>query len=164
MFLRHSSIVINIFTFTIILFIWYSLGHKQIHEEAIAYTSVSIAIVALLLVILCHVYTYTSLFSKVKKTKLGRMMDKLFTDMDPKSKLRIRRFSPPPDDDIHRFDGLLDKLDCPVYTDDYNTLPLLVQTPVEATFSVVELPKPHDLTTPDPEELGDCVQNLPDNN
>ena len=38
-------------------------------------------------------------------------------------------------------DELLDELDCP---DDYNTLPLLKPTPpVEPTYSVVELSKPH---------------------
>ena len=44
----------------------------------------------------------------------------------------------------YRFDELLDELDCPVNTDDYNTVPLLRPTPpVEPTCSVVELPKPH---------------------
>ena len=41
-------------------------------------------------------------------------------------------------------DELLDELDCPVNTDDYNTLPLLrpPTPPVEPTYSVVELSKP----------------------
>ena len=150
---------LNIFIFTI--FTWYSLGHNK---EAIAYTSVTVAIVFFLLINLYHVYTYTSLFSKVKKTRLGGMMDKLFTDTDPKPKSRIRRLSTPPDEDIHRFDELLDELDCPINTDDYNTIPLQVQTPVEPTRSVVELPKPRDLAEPDPEELGHSVQNLPADN
>ena len=108
-------------------------------------------------------YTYTNLFSKVKKTKLGRLLEKLFYQgMDPNSKpkLRVRHLSTPPDDDIHRFDELLDELDCPVNTDDYNTIPLLAQMPVEPTFSVVELPKPCDLAPPDLKESGDTVQNL----
>ena len=141
---------LNILFFTI--FTWYALGNERFHQEIIARTSVIFTIVLLLLIILGHMYTYTNLFSKVKKSKLGGLLDKLFTqDMDPNPKPRVRRLSTPPDDDIHRFGELLDELDCPVNTDDYNTIPLLVKPPVEPTFSVVELPKPHDLKPPDPE-------------
>ena len=136
---------LNVLFFTI--FISYALGKERIHQEVIAYTSVTITIVVLLLIILCHVYTYTSLFSKVKGMMLGRKIDRLFTDTDPKPKPRLRCYSPPPNDDnSHRFDDreLLDELDCPVYTGDYDaTTPLLRPPPVEPTFSVVELPQPH---------------------
>ena len=135
---------LNILFFTI--FSSYALGKEQIHQEVIAYTSVTITIVVLLLIILCHVYTYTSLFSKVKRTMLSRKIDRLFTYTDPKPKPRLRRYSPPPDDDNHRFDDreLLDDLNCPVYTGYYgDTIPLLNPPPVEPTFSVVELPQPH---------------------
>ena len=115
---------LNVLFFTI--FSSYALGKEQIHQEAIAYTSVTITIVVLVLIILCHVYTYTSLFSKIKRTMLGRKMDRLFTDTDPKPKPRFRR-------------ELLDELDSGDYDD---TTPLL--PPVEPpTFSVVELPHPH---------------------
>ena len=47
-------------------------------------------------------------------------------------------------------DELLDELDCPVNTDDYNTVPLLRSPPVvEPTYSVVELPKPRGQVAPD---------------
>ena len=46
------------------------------------------------------------------------MIDRLSTETQPKPNPRQRRFSPPPDDDIHRFDELMDELDCPIYTDD----------------------------------------------
>ena len=141
---------LNILFFTI--FTWLSLGDKNFHQEAIAYISVTITIVVLLFIILSHVYTYTNLFSMVKKTKLGRMIDRLFTITLPKPAPRLRCYSPPPaDDDIHRY--LLDELASPVNTDDYiNTTPSLSPEPMEPTFSVVELPKPHDLAAPDPEE------------
>ena len=134
------------------MFAWYSLEHEQNLKPATAYISVIIAILVLLLTILYHVYTYTSIFLKVKKTKLGALIGRLFMDTDQKPNPRQCHYSPPPDTDIHRFDELLDELNCPVNTDDYNTIPLLEQTPVEPTFSVtvVELPKPHHLT---PSEL-----------
>ena len=56
-------------------FTWYCLDNPESKKEAPAYTSVTITIITLLLIILYHVYTYifTSLLSKVKKIKLGRV-------------------------------------------------------------------------------------------
>ena len=151
---------LNIFIFA--LFSWYSLDneHNNDYQEAIAYTSVTITFLVLLLIILYHVYAYTGLFLKVKNTKFGEMIDRLFTDTHPKPKPRQRCYSPPSDDDNHRFDdrGLLDELDCPVYTGDYDTTPLLRPPQVEPTFSVVELPHPC-FAPPDPEEAN--AQNIP---
>ena len=141
----ETFLFLNIFIFTISK--WYSLGNEHNFKCALAYTSVTIAILALLLVIFYHVYTYTIIFSKVKRTKFGRIMG-LFIDTNPEPKHGQHRYSPPPDNDIHRFDELLDELDCPVNTDDYNATPLL--QPVEPTFSVVELPKVHNCLPPDP--------------
>ena len=139
-------------TLSFAIFTWYSLvGNSDSNKKAAAaYTSVTLTIIVLLLIILYHVYTFTTILAKVKKTKLGRMIDWLFTETQSNPNPRQRHFSPPPDDDIHRFDELLDDLNCPVNTDDYkNTLsiPLLRPTPAEPTFSVVELPKLRDLNT-----------------
>ena len=147
----------------LITFIWYSLAsNPDDNQEAAAYTSAILTFIVLLLIILYHVYTYTTVLSKVKKTKFGRMIDRLFTEtQQPKPNPRQRRWSPPPDDDIHRFDELMEELDCPVHTDDYyNTIPLLTPAPVEPTYSVVELPKPRDLAAPDPEEVTN-TQHMP---
>jgi hypothetical protein len=97
-------------------------------------------------------YTYTTVFSKVKETRLGRMISRIpdTDEPEPSGIPVLRHRSPPPDDDIHRFDELLDDLDCPVNTEDYNTVPLLRPPPVEPTFSVVEMHQPC-LATPDPE-------------
>ena len=149
---------LNIFFLTV--FTWYYLS-KHYVNQAIAYTSVTTTIAVLLLIILYHVYTHTSLFSKFKKTKLGIKMDRLFTDTDPKPKPRLCHYSPLPDDDNHKFDDrepLLDELGSPVYTSDYDTTPLLRSPPVKLTFSVVELSHPC-LAPSDPKEAN--AQNIP---
>ena len=139
---------LNILSFAI--FTTYTLDNPDSNQEAAAYTSVIITFIVLLLIILYHVYTYISVFSKIKKTKPGRMIDRLFTDTDPKPKPK-RHWSPPPDDDIHRFNELLDMIDRPVNTNDYK-VPVLKQKPVKPTQSVVEVHHPY-LTPPDPEEV-----------
>ena len=61
-----------------------------------------------------------------------------------------------------RFDKLMDELNYPVYTDDYDTAPLLRPTPVKPTQSVVELPKLRDLAAPDPKQLANTKHTLGD--
>ena len=143
----------NILSF--VIFTWYSLDKPASNREAAAYTSVIITFIALLLIILYHVYTYTSVFSKIHKTKLGRMIDRLFTDTDPKPK-PDRHWSPPPDDDIHQFYKFLDKIDRPVNTQDYK-VPVKQQEPVKPTQSVVEVHQPRNLAAPDPEEVANSL-------
>ena len=121
------------------VFTWYSLSNTGSNQKAAAYTSVIITFIVLLFIILYHVYTYTSVFSKVKKTGLGKRIDGFFAESDPKPKPK-RHLSLPPDDDIHRFNELLDMIDRPVNTNDY-TLPLGQKT-IEPTHSEVVVHKP----------------------
>ena len=147
---------LNILSFA--MFTWYTLDNSDSSiQEAAAYASVIITLIVLLLIIINHVYTYTTVFSKIKETKPGRMIDRLFTDTDPKPKPK-RHWSPPPDDDIHRFNELLDMIDRPVNTNDYKVP--LKQKPVQPTQSVVEVHHPY-LTPPDPEEVTN-MQQTPD--
>ena len=56
-----------------VIFIWHSLGNTNpggSRGEAVAYTSVIITFIVLLLIVLYHVYTYTTVFSKVKKLSM----------------------------------------------------------------------------------------------
>ena len=144
---------LNILSF--VIFTWYSLDSPASNREAAAYTSVIITFIALLLIILYHVYTYTSVFSKIHKTMLGGMIDRLFTDTDPKPK-PDRHWSSPPDDDIHRFYELLDEIDRPINTDDYE-VSVKQQEPVKPTQSVVEVHQPRNLAAPDPEEVANSL-------
>ena len=128
---------LNILSFAI--FTWYTLDKSNSKQAAAANTSVIITFIVLLPIILYHVYTYTTVFSKIKNTKPGGMIERLFTD-----RYLQRRWSPPPDDDIHRFNELLDMIDGPANTNDYNVpIPLNDrQKPVKPTQSVVEAPDP----------------------
>ena len=150
---RYAGDIFYVNILLLVTFTWYSLDgdSNNNNQKTAVYTLVIITFIVLLLIIFYHVYMYTTVFSKAKKTKLGRMIDRLSTETQPNP--REQRFSPPPDDDIHRFDELMDELDCPIYTADYNTIPLLRLTPVKPTQSVVELPKPRDLAAPDPEKV-----------
>ena len=138
-----------------VIFTWYSLDSPASNREAAAYTSVIITFIVLLLIILYHVYTYTSVFSKIHKTKLGGMINRLFTDAYPKPKPE-RHWSPPPDDDIHRFNELLDVIDRPVNTYDYE-VPVKQQEPAKPTQSVVEVHQPCNLAAPNPEEVANSL-------
>ena len=144
---------LNILSF--VIFTWYSLDSPASNREAAAYTSVIVTFIALLLIILYHIYTYTSVFSRIHKTKLGGMINKMFTDADPKPKPE-RYWSPPPDDDIHRFNELLDMIDHPVNTYDYE-VPVKQQEPMKPTQSVVEVHQPRNLAAPDPEEVANSL-------
>ena len=152
----ETSFYMNILSFAI--FTWYSLDNPDSNQEAGAYTSVIITLIVMLLIILYHIYTYTTVCSKAKKTKLGRMIDRLFTDADPKPKPECH-WSPPPDDDIHRFNELLDVIDRPVNTYDYE-VPVKQQKSVKPTQSIVEVHQPHDLAAPDPKEVAN-TQHIP---
>ena len=83
------------------------------------------------------------------------MIDRLLTDTDPKSKPE-RHCSPPPDDDIHQYYEILDEIDRPVNTDDYE-VSVEQQEPVKPTQSVVEVHQPRDLAAPDPEEAANLL-------
>ena len=64
------------------------------------------------------------------------------------------------DYDIHQFKELLDMIDHPINTYDYN-VPVKQQEPVKPTQSVVEVHQPRDLAAPrDPEEVAN-TQHVP---
>ena len=126
------------------VFTWYSLDSNR---EAAAYVSVIITFFALLLIVVYHLYTHTTVFSKLKGTKAGRMVDRLLTESETKQKADQQSY--PLDDDIHRFNELLDMIDRPVNTNDYKAPNR--QNQVGPTQSVVEVHKPY-LAPPDPEE------------
>ena len=132
------------------VFTWYSLDkqNRLKAQNAVAYTSVVSAFIVLLLVILYHVYTYTPLFSKFEKTKVCKLMfEKLHSRIH-----KSPQSSPPPDDDNHRFNELLDIIDYPV-NNDYQVSALASgQKSAKPTKSVVEIREPS-LTSPSHENI-----------
>ena len=76
------------------------------------------------------------------------MINRLLTKTDPKPKRTD--VSLQPDDDIHRFDELLDIIDRPLNTNDYKVL--CNQKPVGPTSSVVEIPDADQLEPPEHEK------------
>ena len=123
------------------LFTWHSLSNNTVAiQAAAAYTSVIVTFITVLIIILYHMYTYTMVFSKVKKMKSGRMFNYLFTKVDPKSK--TKQSQSPDDDDFHRFNEMIDH---PIDTNDLK----LQQKPMKLTYSVVEV---HLTPTPDLKE------------
>ena len=140
---------LNILLFS--TFTWYCLGECR-NKDAAAYTSVTFTFIILLLTILYHVYTYTTAFSKIKKTKPVNMLKKrcIPAANAPKKELNL-----PPDDDAHGLHDLLNIIDRPINTNDYK-VPV---KQVEPTCSVVEVHQPK-LAPPDTEETN--AQNVLD--
>ena len=130
-------------------FTWYCLGQYR-NKKAAAYTSVSITFIILLFIILYHVYTYTSVFSKIKNTRTMKMLKKIFLTSanDPNMELNL-----PPIDDVHGLHDLLNDINRPVNTNDYK-IPV---KPIKPTTSVVEVHKSQ-LASPDAGEI--IVQNM----
>ena len=149
---KWSIDILNTFFYWNVLFLavftWYSLDILDSNRETAAYISVIVTLVALVLNVIYHIYTYTTIFSKFKGTKGGRRVDRLLSESESKPKTN-RLNAPLDDDDIHRFNDLLDIIDRPVNTDDYNVPHR--QNLIGPTKSVIEVHKPY-FAPPDPKE------------
>ena len=116
---------------------WYSLSDSESNREAAAYTSVTITLIVLLIIILFHAYFHTSLFAKLHDKKFMTQINSFFRSHPPPSP---RPQSPPPDEDTHRFHELLDIIDRPANTNDYELAQR--QQSAKPTHSVVEIRQP----------------------
>ena len=113
---------------------WYTLGDS---ESKTVYISVTITLIVLLIIILFHVYFHTSLFAKLHDKKFMTQINSFFRSHPPPSP---RPQSPPPDEDTHRFHQLLDIIDRPANTNDYELAQR--QQSAKPTRSVVEIHQP----------------------
>ena len=115
---------------------WYTLDDSESNREAAAYTSVTITLIVLLIIILFHVYFHTSLFAKLHDKKFMTQINS-FSHPPPSPS---GPQSPPPDEDTHRFHELLDIIDRPANTNDYELAQR--QQSAKPTRSVVEIRQP----------------------
>ena len=151
----------------------HSLGSADINQRAVTNVSAAIIFAQLLVVIIYHTFKYT-MPSKVRKTKIYQKLWTKFQAIE-KKRCQLGHGEPPPtDSNIHQFNDreLLDMIDWPVNTNDYNILQVRPEPP-EPTQSVIELPKPRlapqtsmeKETKVQEQELGPCQQMMdPDNN
>ena len=147
MYWRHFSILINILLFT--TFTWYCLEECTNKKDA-AYISVIPLFTVLLVIILYHIYVYTTAFSKIKQTKPVSKLKVLLTAVTKDQKKEVNL---PPDDGLH---DLLDFIDDPINTMDHEKSVMQVELMATCTCSVVD----HEaLASPDAEETK--TQNVP---
>ena len=128
---------LNILLFT--TFTWYCFGECR-NKKAAAYTSVTITFIILLLIILYHIFTYASAFSKIRKTKAVKILKRIFI---------------PAANDSNKELNLMDIIDCPINTNEYK-VPV---KQVEPTCSVVEVHQPK-LPVPDTYTESTSTQNV----
>ena len=139
---------------TLSIFTWYTFDTDN-SQAAVTNISVGITFIQLILVISYHVYNYTNhkVFSKIQEIAICKKLKQ-------RKQKRINH-EPPPDNNIHRFHELLDMIDHPVNTNDYN-IPQVRPKPVEPTYSVVEIPKPYLEPPPPPlEEIEEEPEHEP---
>ena len=116
---------------------WYALEFNNNYQAIITNISVGITFILLVIVILYHTLQNlcTNLYSIVQDTSAVKKLN------EKRKQKNFRKKRIPADVDIHQFNKLLDMIDRPVNTNDYN-IPQGKPRPVEPTQSVVELPRP----------------------
>ena len=131
------------------IFTWYTID-ADTNQTAVTNISVGITFIQLIAVIIYHVCKYTNqkLFSVIQGSAISiKVKEKLIR----KKQKRVYHKPVPADEDIHQFYELLDMIDSPANTNDYNIKP----KSAGPTQSVVERPKSQlaPATPPSPIEI-----------
>ena len=140
---RFINIMETVTYFNIIalsIFTWYTIDADTNHQTAVTNVSVGITFIQLTAVIVYHTYKHTNqkLFTMIQGSAIFVKVKEKFSK---KKQKKVNHEQVPADDDIHQFYELLDMIDRPVNTNDYN-IPQVKPKPAEPTQSVVEPPKP----------------------
>ena len=122
------------------IFTWYTIDVDTNHQTAVTNISVGITFIQFTAVIIYHVYKHTN--QKLSAMIQGSVIFvKVKGKFSKKKQKKVNHEPVPADEDIHQFYELLDMIDRPVNTNDYN-IPQVKPKPAEPTQSVVEPPKP----------------------
>ena len=138
---RIVDVIETVFYFNILAFAiltWYRTNNKVNNDLAIAYTSVIVTFILLLLIILYHVNTYTMLFSRIHKTRYGQRLN---------TAVNAEQIGNPQDH-------------VPLLDADNELLDVIDYEPPEPTVSVVEIHHPH-LPRSQPEDVYTQTPNIP---
>ena len=117
------------------IFTWYTID-ADTNQTAVTNISVGITFIQLIAVIIYHVCKHTNqkLFAMIQGSAISiKVKEKLIR----KKQKRVNHKPVPADEDIHQFYELLDMIDSPANTNDYNIKP----KSAGPTQSVVERPK-----------------------
>ena len=120
---------------------WYSLGHSDSNwTKVVSYTAISISFTLLTIIVVYHAYVHTSFSTMLHCTNFGKFIINIVSKNDPEP----RTILPTPlfDDDVDRarYHEMVDIIDSPVNTSDYEQLQ--GEKPVVPSRSVVEVHKP----------------------
>ena len=127
---------------TLSIFTWYTIDANT-NQTAITNVSVGIIFIQLTAVILYHAYKHMNqkIFTKIQGSAICIKMRQKLTPKKQKQVNNNHKQVVLLDEDIHQFHMLLDMIDRPVNTNDYN-IPQIHPQPVEPTQSVVEIKEP----------------------
>ena len=140
---RFINIMETLTYFNIIalsLFTWYTIDVDTNHQAAVTNISIGITFIQLTAVIIYHTYKHTNqkLFTMIQGSVIFVKVKGKFSK---KKQKKVNHEPVPADEDIHQFYELLDMIDRPVNTNDYN-IPQVKPKPVVPTQTVIEPPKP----------------------
>ena len=139
-FITATEILVYFNIIALSTFTWYTLD-ADTNQTAITNISIGITFVQLKVVILYHTFKHTnkSLFTRIQGSRIFFKTKEKLSVMQNKQKRIDHQRQVPTDKDVHQFHELLDMIDHPVNTNDYN-IPHVQPKGAEPTYSVVELP------------------------
>ena len=141
------------------IFTWYSLSTSDgtVNQIAVINVSASTTFIVLLLVILCHIYSFTPIFAKFHQTKFGKKIDEVIRSLSvTKTKQRTVETS---EDNL-----LLDMVFRPINTEGYSgTKEQHSTSQSHPTQSVIEIPiRKSDLATETTDIELSCISHQDD--
>lgn len=104
---------------------WYTIAKQPTTYNSVTiYISIIVVLISLLLIILYHLYVYIPITSVIyHKMFIGQKLNMLLLSLQAPSSRHQQLRNPPLDDNIHRFDELLDVIAGPANATNYELQP-----------------------------------------